>query len=184
MKLAFILLPTFIVQIALAQDIQRIDSLQKLEQQKKGIDRFNLLNEIAWEYRFVNQDSTIRYAQRAYTLGTRAGLKKMLARPLNYIGVANEYKGEAIEAYDYYKQALQVATAQRDESEIAYANNNTGRLMFNQGNVTRAFEHYTIALDLFEKLSDLIFVLLQQIEIHRILHHSLFLVLFHLMILG
>jgi len=73
---------------------------------------------------------------------------------LNYIGVALEYKAEAIEAYEYYKQALLVANAQRDDSETAYANNNLGRLLFNQGNIERALESYTVAMKLFENLQD------------------------------
>jgi tetratricopeptide (TPR) repeat protein len=154
MKLAPFMLILVLVNNSLAQDIQRIDSLRKLEAYKRGSELYPILNEIAWEYRFLNQDSTIRYAQRAYTLGTKLGLKQTLARPLNFMGVASEYKGEAIEAYEYYKQALQVATAQRDEAEIAYANNNMGRLMFNQGNISRASSHYDRALKLFESLHD------------------------------
>jgi tetratricopeptide (TPR) repeat protein len=68
--------------------------------------------------------------------------------------VAHEYKGEAIEAYDFYRQALAVANAQNDQSEVAYANNNTGRLLFNQGNIARSYECYETALRIFEGEKD------------------------------
>jgi tetratricopeptide (TPR) repeat protein len=154
MKFTPFMLILVLVNHTQAQDLHRLDSLKRLEIQKRGPELYPILNHIAWEYRFLNQDSTIYYAQRAYALGTKLGLKQTLARPLNFIGVAYEYKGEAIEAYEYYKQALQVATAQRDDSEIAYANNNMGRLMFNQGNISRASSHYDHALKLFESLRD------------------------------
>ncbi len=134
------------------QTLQRIDSLKKLDKNKT--DQFDVLNRIAWEYHNLNQDSTIHYAQQAFELGKKRGLKKNLARPLNYIGVAYEYRGEAIDAYDFYKQALTLAISQNDEPQIAYANNNTGRLFFDQGNVMRSEECFSKALTLFEKLRD------------------------------
>ena len=135
-----------------AQDLQRIDSLKRINRNKP--DQFDILNRIAWEYHNSYQDSTIKYAGQAYELGKKLGLKKNLAKPLNYTGVAYEYKGEAIDAYDFYKQALLVATTQNDEPQIAYANNNTGRLFFEQGNIARSEECYSKALTLFEKLRD------------------------------
>jgi tetratricopeptide (TPR) repeat protein len=167
---------TMILLIALnpatlfSQDLNRIDSLLSLMQHTQGPEQFNLFNELAWEYRFVNQDSTIFYAQKAYSLGTKLALKKRLAKPLNFIGVAHEYKGEAIEAYDFYKQALAVATAQDDALEIAYANNNKGRLLFNQGNVARSSECYQIALKIFEDRKDSIgmaYVYLNLAQLHQ-----------------
>jgi tetratricopeptide (TPR) repeat protein len=47
-----------------------------------------------------------------------------------------------------------MATSQNDNSEIAYANNNTGRLLFAQGNLDRAFENYQKALYIFERAKD------------------------------
>src|SRR5260221_3392339 len=151
------LLPFFFILIIptmQGQNLQRIDSLKKLESKKADRDKFEILNNIAWEYRFVNQDSTILFAGRAYELGKKLGLKKNLAKPLNYIGVAYEYKGDAIESYDFYKQALLLATSQSDEQQIAYANNNTGRLFFDQGNIARSEACYSNALKIFEKLKD------------------------------
>jgi tetratricopeptide (TPR) repeat protein len=154
MRLTLLLLLFALAHISLSQDIHRIDSLIKLQNRKQGVDQFEVLNLLAWEYRFINQDSTIQYAQRAYALGNKLGLKKRLAKPLNFIGVAHEYKGEALEAYDFYKQALALATIQNDELEIAYANNNKGRLLFNQGNISRSSECYLIALKIFENKKD------------------------------
>lgn len=137
-----------------AQNKFKIDSLERLLPYQKNGDRFSLLNKIAWEYRLVNQDCTIAIAQRAYDFGRKMDFKHNLAKPLNYIGVAHEYKGEAFEAYDFYKQALQVATAQNDPTEIAYAHNNSGRLFLDQGNSRRSQECFHNSLKIFENLHD------------------------------
>jgi tetratricopeptide (TPR) repeat protein len=137
-----------------AQNLHRIDSLRGLIPQKHNTELFDLLNDIAWEYRVITPDSTIQYAQRAFALGRKLGFKKKMAKPLNYIGVAHEYKGEAIEAYDAYRQALMVANSQNDELEVAYANNNSGRLFFDQGNINRSLEHFNTALRIFEHKND------------------------------
>lgn len=151
-KLLLLLGFVALITILPAQNLQRIDSLKKLDRNK--VDKFELLNRIAWEYHNINQDSTIYYAKQAFEVGKKQGLKKNLAKPLNYIGVAYEYKGEAIDAYDFYKQALTLATSQNDEPQIAYAYNNSGRLFFDQGNIARSEESYSKALALFEKLHD------------------------------
>ncbi|MGC4022302.1 MAG: tetratricopeptide repeat protein [Cyclobacteriaceae bacterium] len=155
MKNIFILLASLLFfSDALSQSRHRNDSLRRQLVNKKGTARFDLLNVIAWGYRFSNQDSTIYFAQQAYDLGKKLSLTKGLAKPLNYIGVAHEYKGEAIEAYDSYSKALTLATQQNDAIEVAYANNNSGRLFFDQGNVQRSQECYQNALKIFENLHD------------------------------
>ncbi len=131
-----------------------IDSLSKLAPSKKSDEQFNILNQLAWEYRFLNPDSTIRIADRAYQLGKKLNIKSRLARPLNYAGVAYEYKGEVLEAYDFYKQAMNVATQQQDAIELAYANNNIGRLFHDQGNTAKALSYYETALMGFRQVKD------------------------------
>lgn len=140
--------------VSVGQNQHQIDSLSKLASTKKGDELFSVLNRLAWEYRFLNADSTIRIADRAYQLGKKLNLKQRLARPLNYTGVAYEYKGEVLDAYDFYKQALNVATQQLDATELAYANNNIGRLFHDQGNTAKATGYYETALKGFQQTKD------------------------------
>jgi tetratricopeptide (TPR) repeat protein len=139
-----------------AQNYNRIDSLAKLIPVTRGKDKITLMNALAWEYRLINPDSTIKIGLRAYETGKKLSLEKSQAIPLNFIGVAYEYKGAAIEAYDFYKQALTVATQQNDDAQIAYANNNLGRLFLDQGNVLKSLEAHNKALEIFESLHDAI----------------------------
>lgn len=138
-----------------SQNLELINRLKVELQDLQGEARFKTLNAIGWEYRFSNPDSTIWYASKAYKLGVDLKLKKELGRSLNYIGIANNYKGERIKAYDYFDQALSVANQQMDSAQIAHANNNIGRLFFEQGVLSKSYKYYITALDIFNATHDL-----------------------------
>ena len=76
-----------------AQNLELINQLRTELKGAQGESRFKTLNAIGWEYRFSSPDSTIWYANQAYQLGVELKLKRDLARSLNYMGIANNYKG-------------------------------------------------------------------------------------------
>lgn len=134
--------------------MQLIQKLKKDLSGQQGKKRFDILNDLAWEYRMAYPDSTIFYAHQAYTLGQELQLEKGLAEPLNFIGIASNYKGKRIDAYEYYDKALKIALNEHDSTQIAHANNNIGRLFFEQGLLSRSYEHFIRALAIFEAISD------------------------------
>ena len=138
----------------IAQNLHLIDSLSRKLHSAEGKNRFELLNDVAWEYRFSYPDSTVFYARQSYDLGQRLKLPSGLAEPLNFIGVALNYKGDRIGAFDNYEQALKVAIDQKDSIQIAYSNNNLGRLFFEQGLLARSYDYFIRALSIFENLND------------------------------
>src|SRR5690606_17593608 len=122
---------------------QNLELIHNLKNQLTSADqnkRFEILNDLAWEYRWALPDSTIFYAEIAYDLGKGLNLTKNMAEPLNFIGVAYNYKGDRLKAFEYYEQALNVSIQQRDSAQIAYTNNNLGRLFFEQGVLGRSYE--------------------------------------------
>lgn len=137
-----------------AQNLQLIDSLKKQLVSAEGKKRFDLLGEVAWEYRWAYPDSTIFYATQAHDLGTKLQLRKGLAEPLNFIGVAYNYKGERLSSFEHYNKALTVSTEQQDSIQIAYSNNNLGRLLFEQGILNRSYDYFIKALATFEAIGD------------------------------
>lgn len=139
---------------AYGQNVQLIRSLHQRLKNAEGRNRYDVLNELAWEHRWSSPDSTIYYGQQAYALGQQLKLAKGLAKPLNFMGIATNYKGERLEAYEYYARALSTATSQHDSLQIAHANNNLGRLFFEQGLLSRSYEYFIKALAGFEALSD------------------------------
>ncbi len=150
--LAFILL----LQLpAVAQNRFLIDSLRKQIKNENSESQFNALNTLAWEYRFANPDSTIYFGLKALEMGRKLNLSLNLAKPLNFVGVAFNYKGNRIKAFEYYQQAVQTAEQQSDTVQMAYSNNNIGRLLFEQGIVSKSFNYYIKALRLFTAINDL-----------------------------
>lgn len=138
-----------------AQDLERINSIkQELAGAEESIERFTLLSDLAFEYRFANPDSTIYFTLQAEELGKKLKIGLGLARPLNFRGVAYNYKGERLKAYETYQEALEIAEAQHDSLQIAHAKNNIGRVFFDQGLLSRSYEYFLEAIPLFEALHD------------------------------
>jgi signal transduction histidine kinase len=142
-------------QISIAQNTQLIDSLKQSLQNSKPVDRFNLLNSIAWEYRFAQPDSTIHYAQEAFNFGKDIGLKVGLALPLNYLGVAYNYKGDRLSAVSKHQQAIEIATQQNDSVQLGHSFNSIGRVYYEQGMMKHAFDNFLRAEKIFELTGDL-----------------------------
>lgn len=149
-----ILLLSILSACAYAQNLQLIDSLRRTLPREETVARFNQLNDLAWEHRFAQPDSTLFYADIAIALGEKLNLSQGLARAINIKGIAHNYKGERVKAFDYYSKALEVATAQRDSIQIAHCNNNIGRLFYEQGILSRAYEHLTNARLIFKRIND------------------------------
>jgi signal transduction histidine kinase len=131
-----------------------IDSLKSKLKSTPTDKQFDLLNSIGWEYRFSYPDSTVYYATKAYNLGRALKFKKDLAKSLNFIGVAYNYKGDRLKSYEYYQEAIGVAESQKDSNQLAYTNNNIGRLLFEQGVLPKSFNYYVKALKIFKATRD------------------------------
>lgn len=137
-----------------AQNAELIDRLQKNLVGLSGVDRFNALNQLAWECRSVYPDTAIRYARHAIALGDSLKIEKNMARPYNYMGVAYNYKGDRVHAYEAYDEAIEIATLHNDSLELGHASNNLGRLFLEQGLMARAYDYFIIAETTFKALGD------------------------------
>ena len=136
------------------QNLSLIDSIKHHLASAEGKKRFDLLNDLAWEYRFAYPDSTIYFSNQALELGQKINLPKGMARSINFIGVAFNYKGERLPAFEQYTRANEVAIRQNDSIQIAHSNNNIGRLFFEQGLLGRSYEYFVIARSIFTALND------------------------------
>jgi signal transduction histidine kinase len=139
---------------AKSQNYQRIQELRKKVATSTGKEQYKALSSLAWEYRSAYPDSTIFYSNKAYALAKELQFTKDLAESPNFIGVAYNYKGDRIKAYESYEEAMTIATQHNDSVQIAYANNNLGRLFFEQGILSRAYEYFINAQAIFEDIGD------------------------------
>jgi signal transduction histidine kinase len=140
---------------ASAQIQSIIDSLKQKLPSAAGTSKFDILNALAWEYRFAYPDSTIYFAQKAYDYGTSlSGDEVTLALPLNYIGIAHNYNGNRLASLEYHQMAIDIATSQGDSASIGHAYNSIGRVYFEQGMVQQSIDFYFKAQNIFEKIND------------------------------
>lgn len=137
-----------------AQNLQLIDSIKQELNGKEGRKRFDLLNDLAWEYRFAYPDSTIYYSNQAFEYGQKLNLQKGLARSVNFLGIAHNYKGERLKAFEFYSRALELSNLQQDSLQIAHSNNNIGRLFYEQGILSRSYDYFMRARLIFTSLND------------------------------
>lgn len=156
MPLKCIILLIFVFQtyLGLGQNFQLIDSIRQQLKIATGEPKFRLMNTLAWEYRIAFPDTTVAYARKALAFGQSLKLTTGLAESLNFIGVALNYKGDKLGAYEHYEKALKLSTDQGDSIQIAHSNNNLGRLFFNEGLLSRSYEYFINATQIFRKIND------------------------------
>ncbi len=138
----------------IGQNRALIDSLKLKLKETPVNQQFELLNAIGWEYRFAKPDCTIYYCEQAFELGKKEKINTNSARPLNFLAVAYNYLGKLSKGYDLGQDAIRVATIQQDSNQLAYGNNNIGRLLFEQGIISKSFPYYVTALKIFTKTGD------------------------------
>jgi signal transduction histidine kinase/TolA-binding protein len=153
-KCSILLFFAFQTSFAVGQNLHLIDSLHQQLRKARGETRYALLNDLAWEYRMAFPDSTIYYSNKGLELGEQLKLPKGAAELLNFKGIAYNYKGDRLSAYEYYDKALKKATSQFDSLQIGHSNNNLGRLFFDQGLLARSFQYFIDAADIFRKIND------------------------------
>ncbi|HMP98171.1 MAG TPA: tetratricopeptide repeat-containing sensor histidine kinase [Cyclobacteriaceae bacterium] len=151
---SFLLILLSLPLVAAAQHLVLIDSLKRQVPAASPELAFELLTQIGFEYRISYPDSAIYYCNKAYNFGLQRGIKKGMSKPLSFMGLAYNYKGEVTKAYEYHNLAIETAEAEGDKVQLAYGYNNLGRLFFDQGDLSRALNFFMQALDLMEETED------------------------------
>lgn len=131
-----------------------IDSLHVKLKGTEGLQRYDLLNAIGFEYRYSYPDSTIYYCTQAFNLGKQLDLTKNLSRPLSFIGLAYNNQGEYKKSLEYHEQAIEIAIQQKDSIQLGHSYNNLGRMFLDGGDQVRAINNLFRAKEIFEALDD------------------------------
>lgn len=153
----------FIITIALSlsaiagvigQNLSQIDSLYSALTQVKGVEKIDIYNALAWEYRKSHPDSTLYFSSKAIDLTKTLKNEGKIAQSLNYMGIAYHYKGDQVKSFDYYNLAMDAAIKHNDSSQYAHSLNSLGRLFATQGDFIKSYDYYFTALEIFERLKD------------------------------
>jgi len=143
-----------VASIASGQDIRAIDSLKGARIGASQLDKATISNQLGWEYRLYNPDSTLYFCNHAIKISEAIGNHEIASSALNFSGIAYGYKGEYSSAFKSFNDAITNAIEHQDSSNLAHAQNSLGRLLFSQGDIINSYEYFFSALSIFEILED------------------------------
>jgi signal transduction histidine kinase/uncharacterized protein HemY len=151
-KLNLLLFIIFQFQFIFAQTTE-IDSLENLIQQhtEKDTVRINLLNDLAWATKNIDQKECIRYAGEALELAEMKDFKKGKALSSYMLGFCYFLSSDYNKSLDYYKRSLDSYEVLGNRQRIAACLNNIGIIYENQGDYSLALEYYQKSFNIYEE---------------------------------
>lgn len=131
-----------------------IDSLETLLPFANDIQRIDILNALAFQLKGINNQKSLDYATQAYHLSRKLKYEKGEANAHIIFGInkknKSDYKGARYEYLLALKQSLNI----RDTSTIAFAFYSLGNLYNLESNYSKSLRYYLITLHLSEKIND------------------------------
>ncbi len=124
-------------------------SLNSTDISKEKVD---CLNELAWEYRIIDLDKGLSYAQRANELSDSISYDNGFVTSLNRKGVLLLNKGNYNLAINLYDTILIIETTRKDIYGIARAQNQLGVLYKKTGDLNTSKGYYKSSIKNFESL--------------------------------
>ena len=131
-----------------------IDSLEKIASHQQDTNLIKTYNELTWQYRNVDQNKAISYANKAIDLSIRYKFDKGIAQAYNDLGIIFYDKQNFDTAIVIYNKSFAIRQRNRDVSGMAKLYNKIGVVYQKQGNFDKALENQLNALKLFEQVKD------------------------------
>jgi len=155
MRVIFSLILTLCVCASLAQNTERIDSLESvLNGDPPPVDsaKAKILNMLCLAYQGKDQDKAIDYGKAALKLATAISDYEGMASSMNNIGAIYEDLGSYDKALDNYQGAMKIYEELSDEWGMARIYTNIGEIHRKQADYERALENYIKSLKLKEAI--------------------------------
>lgn len=150
----FIVLLSFLIGIATStsatqssQRNQKIDSLRNLVPVSADTILVDVYNEISWNYRNINIDSSIHFANQALELSRELDYLNGINHSLNYLGIAQRNRSNYSKALELFFEALKSSEYSKDLEEISYTLINIGNIYIFQTNYSGAIDYFQRALE-------------------------------------
>jgi signal transduction histidine kinase len=124
------------------QQMQRIDSMERLLDSIGPEHKAEILKELAWAYHSINPEKGIRYGLEGLNLSRTLKLKKGESEVLMNIGICNYTLNHYEQAISYFLQSLKIKEELNDKNGIAAIYNNLGNIYRDMGNNAAARESY------------------------------------------
>lgn len=132
-----------------SQDQKYIDSLMKgLDSPLEDTARVNLLNKIASELFYVNQEQIYEIAEQALELSETSDYKTGIAEAYNNLGIYFRLKGMYELAIEYTYKSLDIMEQTKNISGIGRCYNLIGIIYYNLNNNETGLEYFNKALEI------------------------------------
>lgn len=133
----------------------QLDSLIKEAKKPHSNDvMLDIWNQVAFQYRSKNTDSTLFYAQKALDLAQSINDKKWVGRSYYSIGVGFHIRGSFDSAIYYYDIGIPFARVSNDQKGLARLYNNLGLVDWNQGKLRTGLNYFLESFKIDEALGD------------------------------
>lgn len=150
----FIFLLSFVLSVGTSshayqnqRPISQIDSLKYLLNQTTDSALVDVYNSISWNYRNINIDSSLLFAQKALDLSNSINYLNGKNHSLNYLGIAYRNRSNYSKALELFFEALKSSEYSRDLEEISYTLINIGNIYIFQTNFEGALDYFQRALE-------------------------------------
>jgi len=138
-----------------AQNPNVVDSLKKEISLHKNVnEQIEIYNQIAWNMKNSNLDSSLFYAYKAKEMAENEGYKAGLAEALKNIGNIHSKRGQNILAISNYEKAYQLFVQINDTIGKASSLNNLGNVASSRADFFKAVDYYLNAIKLYKLKSD------------------------------
>ena len=152
---SFIMLLNLICCIAQNSKKNIIDSLLlDLPEMKEDTNKVNLLNQLSFNYPYINPDEGLKYGMQALELSELLMWKKGTAGASSAIGSNYANKADYANALNYEYKALKIYEELNDLAQQAIMLRNIGIVMHTSRNQSKALEYDFKSLNLYQKLND------------------------------
>lgn len=133
---------------------QDIDSLESILNNKKGLEKLQILNKLAESYKSLSFDKSYKYANQAIILSVALNDKAEEGKALHTLGVLFYFKGDFDKTLYYWEKALKARQAGNDKIGVANSLNNIGLIYLNKGNYDKALEFYQKSFEMQKDLDN------------------------------
>jgi signal transduction histidine kinase/ActR/RegA family two-component response regulator len=145
---------TFIPIFGVCTEQKSLDSIEVKIMTSTGIDKIELLLNLAEAYLNQQPQKTLDLANNALELAVVMNDPFRQANALFLIADANRMKGDNITALDYYFQSNKIFDQLDDKEGLANCSNNIGRIYRLLGDYPSALDYHLTALHLYEELNN------------------------------
>lgn len=120
---------------------QSLDSLRSALKTAQGEERLIVMDELCFQFRYSDRDSTTFYARKGYKESKRLSSKKYIASFSDFLAKSLYIKADYDSAIFYHKQALQLSSEIGDSSQMIKSLGNLGSMYYAIGDYELANEY-------------------------------------------